>query len=134
MFSARVSATLSCGFLLPALHGHHAEWHEVAPGRYNIVCWSHNGEALRESSTALLHFDISGCEADDVSLEAVQMVDDWCGTVLLPATSGLATGIAWVVDDASDASDSPYYNTVGVGSKTPQRGVNIKDGRKVVKK
>jgi hypothetical protein len=115
-------------------NGHHAEWREVAPGRYNIVCWSHNGEALREGPTALLHFDISGCEADEVSLEAVQMVDDWCGTVLLPATSGLATGIAWIVDDGSDTSDSPYYNTVGIGSKTPQRGINIKDGKKKVKK
>jgi surface protein len=115
-------------------NGHHAEWHEVAPGRYNIVCWSSNGEALREGPTALLHFDISGCNTDDVMLEAVQMVDDWCGTVLLPATSGIATGIAWVVDDASNDSDSPYYNTVGIGSKTPQRGVNIKDGKKRIKR
>jgi hypothetical protein len=105
----------------------------VAPGRYNIVCWSSNGEALREGPTALLHFDISGCDADDVTLEAVQMVDDWCGTVLLPATSGIATGIVWIVDDSSNTSDSPYYNTVGIGSKTPQRGINIKDGKKKIK-
>ena len=115
-------------------NGHRLECHEVTPGRYNIVCWSSSGEALRENATALLHFDISGCNAGDVSVEGVQMVDGWCGTVLLPSTTGVATGIAWIVDDASNDSDSPYYNTVGVGSNTPQRGVNIKDGRKAVKK
>ena len=113
-------------------NGHHAEWKQVAPGRYNIVCWSTSGEAIREGSTALLHFDVSGCKAGDVAIENVQMVDTWCGTVLLPATSGITTGLDWIVDDGSEGSDSPYYNTVGVGSKIPQRGVNIKDGRKVV--
>ena len=116
-------------------NGHHAEWNEVMPGRYNVIVYSFNGAALRDgSSTALLHFDIANCKADDVSVENIQMVDGWCKTVLLPSTSGIATGIAWVVDDASEGSSSPYYNTVGIGSNTPQRGVNIKDGRKVVKK
>ncbi len=116
-------------------NGHHAEWSEVTPGRYNVVVYATNGEALRDgSTTALMHFDIAGCKADDVSVEGIQMIDGWCRTVLLPSTSGVATGIAWVVDDASEGSNSPYYNTVGVGSNTPQRGVNIKDGRKVVKK
>ena len=116
-------------------NGHHAEWNEVMPGRYNVIVYSFNGAALRDgSSTALLHFDIANCKADDVSVEGIQMVDGWCKTVLLPSTSGIATGIAWVVDDASESSNSPYYNTVGIGSNTPQRGVNIKDGRKVVKK
>ena len=116
-------------------NGHHAEWNEVMPGRYNVVVYATNGEALRDgSTTALMHFDIAGCKADDVSVEGIQMIDGWCKTVLLPSTSGIATGISWVVDDASEGSSSPYYNTVGVGSSTPQRGVNIKDGRKVVKK
>ena len=116
-------------------NGHHAEWSEVIPGRYNVIVYATNGEALRDgSTTALMHFDIAGCKADDVSVEGIQMIDGWCRTVSLPSTSGIATGIAWVVDDASDSSNSPYYNTVGVGSNTPQRGVNIKDGRKVVKK
>ena len=116
-------------------NGHHAEWSEVMPGRYNVVVYATNGEALRDgSTTALMHFDIAGCKADDVSVEGIQMIDGWCKTVLLPSTSGVATGISWVVDDASEGSSSPYYNTVGVGSNTPQRGVNIKDGRKVVKK
>jgi hypothetical protein len=116
-------------------NGHHAEWNEVMPGRYIVVVYSSNGEALRDgATTSLMHFDIAGCKADDVSVEGIQMVDGWCKTVLLPSTSGIATGISWVVDDASEGSSSPYYNTVGIGSNTPQRGVNIKDGRKVVKK
>lgn len=116
-------------------NGHHAEWNEVMPGRYNVIVYSFNGTALRDgSSTALLHFDIANCKADDVSVEGIQMVDGWCKTVLLPSTSGIATGIAWVVDDASEGSSSPYYNTVGIGSNTQQRGINIKDGRKMVKK
>jgi hypothetical protein len=116
-------------------NGHHAEWSEVIPGRYNVIVYATNGEALRDgSTTALMHFDIAGCKADDVSVEGIQMIDGWCKTVLLPSTSGVATGISWVVDDASEGSSSPYYNTVGIGSSTPQRGVNIKDGRKVVKK
>ena len=116
-------------------NGHHAEWNEVTPGRYIVVVYATNGEALRDgATTSLMHFDIAGCKADDVSVEGIQMIDGWCKTVLLPSTSGIATGISWVVDDASEGSSSPYYNTVGVGSNTPQRGVNIKDGRKVVKK
>ena len=52
-------------------NGHHAEWNEVMPGRYNVIVYSFNGAALRNgSSTALLHFDIANCKADDVSVEA----------------------------------------------------------------
>ena len=113
-------------------NGHHVQWMEVSPGRYNVVCWSVSGDALRDGPTALLHFDVSGCKAGDVSVENVQMVDSWCETVLLPATSGITTGLDWIVDDFSEGTGSPYYNTMGIGSKVPQRGVNIKDGRKTV--
>ena len=113
-------------------NGHHVQWREVSPGRYNVVCWSVSGDALRDGPTALLHFDVSGCKVGDVSVEKVQMVDSWCDTVFLPATSGITTGLDWIVDDFSEGTGSLYYNTMGIGSKVPQRGVNIKDGRKTV--
>ena len=106
-------------------NGHHAEWHEVAPGRYNIVCWSHNGEALREGPTALLHFDING--GGEVKV---------CDVLLANASyEGLApqeaTGVASVkVDDG----DSPAYSINGIRATGNTRGIVIRNGKKQVRK
>ncbi len=114
-------------------NGHHVEWKELAPGTYNVVAYAQSGEALRDGTKALLSFDIAGCDPDDVSVEGIQMIDGWCKTVLLPNASGVTTGIAWATEEAG-SDDSPIYNTVGIRTNTPQRGVYIKNGQKMVKK
>ena len=113
--------------------GHHAHFNAVAPGRYNVVVYANSGKPLRDGTTAMLRFDISGCQAADITISDIQMVNNWNETVLLPATYGITTGIAGIEESDSDDSQ-PWYNTVGVGSSKPTRGVNIHNGKKAVVK
>ena len=113
--------------------GHHAHFNAVAPGRYNVVVYANSGKPLRDGTTAMLRFDISGCQADDITVSDIQMVNNWNETVLLPATYGITTGMA-VIDDSDSDDSQPWYNTVGVGSSKPTRGVNIHNGKKIVVK
>ncbi len=109
--------------------GHFALANAVAPGRYNVVVYGNSGKPLRDDATAMLLFDISGCQASDITVGNIQMVNDRNETILLPATYGIATGIAEV--EGSDGNDSqPWYNTVGVGYDKPTHGVNIHNGKK----
>lgn len=109
--------------------GHFALANAVAPGRYNVVVYGNSGKPLRDDATAMLLFDISGCQASDITVGNIQMVNDRNETILLPATYGIATGIADV--EGSDGNDSqPWYNTVGVGYDKPTHGVNIHNGKK----
>jgi hypothetical protein len=110
-------------------NGHQVLTHCVAPGIYNVVVYGNSGKPLRDDATAMLLFDISGCQASDITVGNIQMVNDRNETILLPATYGIATGIAEV--EGSDGNDSqPWYNTVGVGYDKPTRGVNIHNGKK----
>ena len=102
----------------------------LGDGRYNVVVFANNNSVLRDGETPLLHFDVAGCQPDDVSVEALQATNTFFETVMLPV-DGTLTGITQV---ESDDSDAPYYNTVGVRTKTPTRGVYINQGRKVVVK
>ena len=113
--------------------GHHALFNAVAPGRYNVVVYANSGNPLRDGTTAMLRFDISGCQAADITISDIQMVNNWNETVLLPTTYGITTGIAGIEESDSDDSQ-PWYNTVGVGSSKPTRGVNIHNGKKTVVK
>ena len=113
--------------------GHHAIANAVAPGRYNVVVYANSGRPLRDGTTAMLRFDISGCQADDITVSDIQMVNNWNETILLPATYGITTGIA-EIDDSDSDDGQPWYNTVGVGSSKPTRGVNIHNGKKTVVK
>ena len=108
--------------------GHQALINTVIPGRYNVIVYANNGKPLRDGTTAMLRFDISGCQAEDITISDIQMVNGWNETVILPATYGITTGIAEVDSDSNDGQ--LWYNTVGIGSKKPTRGVNIHNGKK----
>lgn len=113
--------------------GHSALFKAVAPGHYNVVVYGNSGKPLRDGTTAMLNFDISGCQASDITISDIQMVNAWNETILLPATHGITTGIARVNDGDSDDGEL-WYNTVGVGSNKPTRGVNIHNGKKTGQK
>ena len=110
--------------------GHQVKTKAVAPGRYNMVVFAPSGAPLRNGTTALLHFDYSGCQPGDIAIEGAQLVNSQYETVLPTGVVTAITGIE--ADGATDAQ--PYYNTVGVKVKTPSRGVYIKNGKKVVVK
>ena len=110
--------------------GHLVKMQAVAPGRYNMMVFAPSGAPLRDGTTALLHFDFSGCQPGDIAIEGTQLVNSQYETVLPTGVVTAITGIE--ADGAADAQ--PYYNTVGVKVKTPSRGVYIKNGKKVVVK
>ena len=111
-------------------NGHSVRMQQLTPTRYNVVVFAANGEPLRNGEKALLRFDIDGCQPDDIDIEEAQLVNGFRETVQ-PDFGGVATGIAEI---ATDGDTQPYYNTVGVKVKTPNRGVYIHNGRKVVVK
>jgi len=111
-------------------NGHSVRMQQLTPTRYNVVVFAANGEPLRNGEKALLRFDIDGCQPDEIDIEEAQLVNGFRETVQ-PDFGGVATGIAEI---ATDGDTQPYYNTVGVKVKTPNRGVYIHNGRKVVVK
>ena len=111
-------------------NGHQVKAQAVAPGRYNMVVFATSGAPLRDGTTALLHFDFTGCQPGDIAIEGVQLVNSQYETIL---PTGIVTDITGIEMDG-DADSQPYYNTVGIGVKTPTRGVYVKNGKKVVVK
>ena len=112
--------------------GHQVLTRAVAPGRYNMVVYSNDGSALRDGSTPLLHFDVSGCKTSDITVTGIQMVNKQYETVLLPDICGATNGIVDV--EADSDNQQPYYNITGARVNKPTRGIYIQNGRKVVVK
>ena len=107
--------------------GHHVETRALGDGLYNVVlCASDNAE-LRSDVTELLHFDLAGCQPQDVEVVAVQSTNRLYETIM---SGGMTTGIEVV--EVSDDSDGDGYNTVGVRVGKNARGVVIRNGRKKV--
>ena len=108
--------------------GHQVETRALADGLYNVVLYANNNSELRSDDTALLHFDIAGCQPRDVEVVAIQSTNRLFETIM---SSGTTTGIDIVETD--DATDGDSYNTVGVRVGKNARGVVIKNGIKTVK-
>ena len=99
----------------------------IGDGLYNIVLYANNNSELRSDDTALLHFDIAGCQPRDVEVVVVQSTNRLFETIM---SSGITTGIDIVETD--DATDGDSYNTVGVRVGKNARGVVIKNGSKKI--
>ena len=112
-------------------NGHQVLTHCVAPGIYNVVVYGNSSTDLRDGSLPLLRFDYAGCQPGDISIEDVQLVNGQYETVV---PTGILTGISIAEIGGEDSDDQPYYNTVGIGTNTPTRGVYIRNGKKVVVK
>ncbi len=113
--------------------GHQALVKKVGEGRYNVVVYSGSGKALRDDTAAMMHFDIKGCDSDEIIISGIQMVNNWLETILLPSVYGVTDGIVEIGGEGSDGN-SPYYNTMGAKTYSPIRGVYIQNGNKIVVK
>ena len=111
-------------------HGHREMMtRDLGNGRYVVVLFSPDGERLGEGG--LIDMRISGHYADGISVSNIQMCSADRRTVALRDVRGVTTGIR---DINSDAASDKYYNTQGMEVKSPQRGVYIRNNRKVVVK
>ena len=125
------NATLGNAAMMTARsNGHQVKTQAVAPGRYNMMVFAPSGMPLRDGTTALLRFDFTGCQPGDIAIEGTQLVNSQYETVLPTSVVTTITGIEMDGDD----DGQPYYNTVGIGVKSPTRGVYITNGKKVVVK
>ena len=108
---------------------HQVQTRALGDGLYNVVLLSSDNSELRDGETSLLHFDIAGCQPQDVEVVAIQSTNRLHETVM---SGGMTTGIETIV--SNDATDGDGYNTVGVRVGKSARGVVIKDGRKKIEK
>ena len=108
--------------------GHHATMRPLGDGLYNVVLHANDNTELRSEDTALLHFDLAGCQPYEVEVVAVQSTNRLYETIL---SGGTATGIE--VLEVSDDATGEGYNTVGVRVGKNARGVVIKNGSKMVR-
>ncbi|MBO4850962.1 MAG: BspA family leucine-rich repeat surface protein, partial [Prevotella sp.] len=120
MGNVRVSSTRSAG--------HHAEMRPMGGGLYNIVLHASDNAVLRSNDTALLHFDLAGCQPRDVEVVAVQSSNSIFETVM---SAGTTTDIQVV--ETTDDTDGDAYNAAGVRVTKNTRGVVVKNGMKKIK-
>ena len=120
MGNVRMSSTRSAG--------HHAEMRPMGGGLYNIVLHASDNAVLRSNDTALLHFDLAGCQPRDVEVVAVQSCNNFFETVM---SAGATTGIEVV--ETTDDTDGDAYNAAGVRVTKNTRGVVVKNGMKKIK-
>ena len=108
--------------------GHHVSMQPLGDGLYNIVLHSNDNAELRSDNTALLHFDLAGCQPSDVEVAAIQSTNSLYETIMF---GGTTTGMEVV--EVSGDSEGDGYNTVGVRVGKNAHGVVIKNGSKKIK-
>ena len=108
---------------------HLVQTKDLGGGHYNVIVFSTTGELL--SHGQLLHFNISGNYAKGISVSNILLCDAKYQGFTIESVTGAATGIDGI---NADGTYDNLYNIQGVKVKTTQRGVYIRNGRKVVVK
>ena len=108
---------------------HQVQTCDLGDGHYNVVVFSSSSELL--SHGQLLRFNIGGNYGKGISVSDILLCDPACEGVTIESVSGAATGIDGI---NADGTYDNLYNIQGIEVKTPQRGVYIRNGRKVVVK
>ena len=111
--------------------GHTVAVGDLGNGRYSVMIYTLNGRQLRNNRSPLLFLDVEGKRGGLVAVSDIHFTNKQFETVDLPNTNCVATDIGAVTADESDAS---FYNLQGIKTRTPNRGVFIQNGHKVVVK
>ena len=106
---------------------HKAMWNNLGGGRYNFVVFSLDGSTF-ENGTALVKI-ITDSEIYGASLTGVQFTNEEFETIVFSNVSNSATSIK-TVNNAQEKST--IYNLQGVEVKQPNKGVYIRNGKKLV--
>ena len=106
--------------------GHTALINKVGDGLYKVVLFSTQAKSLVPGKPVLT---IRTSEPTDICLSEIMFTDKECRTCLFPETSSSLTNINQY---STEEGNSPTYNVQGIRVNSPQRGIFIRNGKKVV--
>jgi hypothetical protein len=111
---------------------HYARFQHIEGGsnnhgnQYKVVVWSADGTALCNTDNFLQLQTIG--RKGDVTVSNIQLTNEEFETIVLP-DANMTTGVDVITDASTDGS---LYNLQGIKTTQTQRGVYIRDNRKVV--
>ena len=127
-FTADITLDDGATLLSASLGTHSVATHSLGGGCYRIVAWSMDMVPI--GAGAVLHCKTSGGKTSVVTLDHIRIVDMNTREHAAPAVECTPTGIREVETGAAPAA---RYRIDGTRVSSPQRGIYIEDGRKVVR-
>ena len=117
--------------------GHQLLYNKVGDGHYRVVALSTAANSFNGTSGELLDMILDGFATDDIRVDGIRFVNPYGSEKLFDALGvthdGIATSVNGInVDGNSDTRT--VYNLNGQRIHTPQKGVHVINGRKVVVK
>ena len=108
--------------------GHRVMTNEIGDGLYNVIVYSLNGERFKETSNGTLLRLLTDGRAKDLEIKNIQFTNKSFETV----TFSDVTGTTGIEDVSSDETDADFYNLQGMPVKSPDHGIFIKNGEKMI--
>ncbi len=127
-FTADITLGDDATLLSASLGTHSVATHSLGGGRYRIVAWSMDMAPI--GAGAVLRCKTTGGNTSAVTLDHIRIVDMNTCEHAAPAVECTPTGIREVEADAAPVA---RYRIDGTRVSSPQRGIYIEDGRKVVR-
>lgn len=125
--------SLSHAVMADGRDDHKVMVHSLGDGTYRLVVYSSENMSLETGTAAMLRLFIDGGTSDDVRLSNILFVDGQYTCVAFPDVTG-TTGIIGITTTVPGTEDSPAYNLQGISVGKTTRGVQIRNGQKVVVK
>lgn len=100
----------------------------IGDNRYNVVVWSTDGSCLVNTDD-FIKLQITGKKSINVS--DIRLTNEDFETIILTGSDGTPTCIMEIADETIDG---PIYNLQGIKVNNLQKGVYIKNGRKMIVK
>ena len=115
--------------------GHQLLYNKMGEGHYRVVALSTAANIFKGSSGELLDMTLDGFATDNIQVDDIRFVTPEGSERLFDALGVTRNGIVTSIDgmNGDDNCDKrTVYNLNGQRMNTPQRGLNIINGRKVV--
>ena len=127
-FTADITLDDDATLLSASLSTHSVATHSLGDGRYRIVAWSMDMAPI--GAGAILHCETTGVKTSAVTLDNIRIVDMNTREHAAPSVECTPTGIREI---ETGASPLVRYRIDGTRVSSPQRGIYIEDGRKVLR-
>ncbi|MBO4851473.1 MAG: dockerin type I repeat-containing protein, partial [Prevotella sp.] len=122
-------ATLTGVSLSGGNTSHKVMHHQVDDNKYNVVVWTNEGEAFRETQD-LIRLAVVG-DRGRVTISDILLTNDMLETIVLPDADNIEGTETGVGSFADNPSERDYYNIQGMKVTQPKRGIYIQGHRKV---
>ena len=101
----------------------------IGDNRYNFVVWSTDGSCL-DNTDNFINLLVGG-KKSGITVTDIRLTNENFETIILTGTDGTPTSIT---NFTKDVTDAPLFNLQGMKVNHPQKGVYLKNGRKVIVK